>query len=103
MHTHTYICIGNLEIIFEAIDVADALVCFMAAEKFADFINGQGDGMTSEITPDPSVSFLTAASSLEQEEQGASVTTSTPGGSGVSHILPSSILLLSLINAIFLV
>ena len=100
---YAYTYVGNLEIIFEAVDVADALVCFMAAEEFADFINGQGDGTISEITPDPSVSFLTAASSLEQEEQGGSITTNSPGDSGAYHILPSVLLLFSLIYTNFLV
>ena len=94
-----HIYIGNLEILFEAIDVADAVTCFMAAENFSEFINGQGDGTISEITPDPVVSFLTAASSLEQEETGGSTTTN-PGNSASSQILPSALLLLSTIITI---
>ena len=92
---------GNLEILFEAIDVADAMACFMAAEDFSQFINGQGDGTISEITPDPVVSFLTAASSLEQQEAGGSVTTN-PRDSGSSQILPpASLLLCTIILILF--
>ena len=93
-----YTRIGNLEILFEAIDVADAMVCFMAAEDFSEFINGQGNGTTLEITPDPVVSFLTAASSLEQVE-GGSITTN-PGDNGSSQILPPALVLLSTITII---
>ena len=85
---------GNLEILFEAIDVADAMACFMAAENFTEFINRQGDGTISEITPGPVVSFLTDASSLEQEEAGGSITNNLAGDSGSSHILPPASLLL---------
>lgn len=92
--------IGNLEFIFDAIDVADSEICSMAAEDFSESINQQGDSTTSEITPDPVVSFLTAGSSLEQEEGGA--TTTIPGDSGTSQILPPTLLLLSIITGILL-
>lgn len=93
--------VGNLEILFEAIDITDAMACFMAAEDFSEFINGQGNGTISEITPDPVVSFLTAASSLEQEEAGGSITTN-PGDSGSSQILPPvSILLCTIVLILF--
>ena len=72
----------------------------MAAEDFSEFINGQGDGETSKITPDPVVSFLTAASALEQEEAGSTFADHDPGDSGASQILPPTLLLLSIIFAI---
>jgi len=40
----------------------------MAADNLSEFLNGQEDGTVSEIIPGPVLSFLTAASSLEQEE-----------------------------------
>ena len=86
---------ADLQFIFEAINITDSLVCFMAAEDFSEFINGQGDGSTSEITPDPVVSFLTAASTLRQEEAGS--TSVNPGDSGASQVLPPALLLLSII------
>ena len=90
-------CIGNIEFILEATDFADSEFCFMAAGEFSEFINSQGDDLisTTEITPDPVVSFLTAASALEQEEAGGST-----GGSGASQILPPTLLLLTIINAL---
>ena len=71
----------------------------MAAEEFTELINSQGDDTTStdEITRDPVVSFLTAASALEQEEAGGST---NPGDSGASQIIPPTLLLLSIITAI---
>ena len=72
----------------------------MAAEEFTELINSQGDDTTStdEIARDPVVSFLTAASALEQEEAGGSTT--NPGDSGTSQIIPPTLLLLSIITAI---
>ena len=90
-----YTYIVKLEFIFEVINTTESLVCFMAAKDFANYINGQGDGDTTKITPDPVVSFLTAATTLEQEEGGS--TTVTPGDSGTSQILPPALLLLSII------
>ena len=96
-----YVFIGNLEILFEAIDVADAQTCFMAAEDFSEFINAQGNDSTiTEITPDPVVSFLTAGSSLEQEEGRTITTNQPPRDSGVPQILPPTLLLLLIITAI---
>ena len=68
----------------------------MAAEDLTEFINAQGDGTTSEIVPDPVVSFLVAGSTLEQEEGGNSDTTS-PQDNESSQILPPTLLLLSAI------
>ena len=95
MHVHITV---NLEFIFEAINLTESLVCFMAAKDFSEFINGQGDGNTSKITPDPVVSFLTAASALEQEEAGS--TSVDPGDNGASQVLPPALFLLSIIFAI---
>lgn len=95
-----YVYIGNLEFLFEAIDVEDALACFTAAEEFSEFINGQGDGTISQTPPDPVVSFLTASSSLEQEESRVNINTNpNPGDSGASQILPPTLMLLSIIVA----
>ena len=86
----------NLEILFEAMDGTDPSVCFIAADNLSEFVNGQGDGTVSEIVPDPVLSFLTAASSLEQEA-------STPaGGSGAARILPPVLLILSILLAVFI-
>ena len=95
-----YVCIGNIEFILEATDFTDSEFCFIAAGEFSEFINSQGDDSisTTEITPDPVVSFLTAASALEQEEAGGSTT--NPGGSGASQILPPTLLLLTIITAL---
>ena len=65
----------NFEILFKIITGTDPIFCFTAADDFSEFVNNQGDGKVSEIVPDPVISFLTVASSLEQM--------STPAGAVV--------------------
>ena len=92
-------CIDNLEVLFEASDLSDAQVCFMAARNLTDLINtSEINGTTS--TPDPVVSFLTAGSSLEQQETEIRDTGTNPEDSGVSQNLPPILLLLSTIIAV---
>lgn len=79
--------------------MTDAQECFMAAEDLSELINGQGNGNNIlQVIPDPVVSFLTAGSTLEQEAAGGSTTINPgdngAGDSGITQILPSSLLLL---------
>jgi len=84
----------NLEVLLEAMAGTDPSICFNAADDLSEFVNNQGNGAVSEIIPDPVVSFLTAASSLEQE---ASAPTRD---SGAARILPPVLLIVSIILAV---